>query len=57
MSPANKMVVCERCGFMALLPETNGWQMHTTEKGLCPACVKDSEQRPSAPRSQAKSAH
>jgi hypothetical protein len=43
MFSPNKLVVCERCGFVAVLPETNGWEMHTTEKGLCPACVRDSE--------------
>jgi hypothetical protein len=42
------IVVCERCGFIALLPETIGWQMHTTQKALCPACVKDSENTPPA---------
>ena len=43
MSTANKIVVCERCGFIAMLSETVGWAMHTTQKGLCPACVKDAE--------------
>ena len=43
MSP-NKMVVCERCGFLALLSETAGWAMYTTNRGLCPACVKEAAQ-------------
>jgi hypothetical protein len=50
MATTNKLVICERCGFIALLPETAGWVMYTTQKGLCPACVKDAEnaERPAA---------
>ena len=40
MSSSN-LLVCERCGFTALVPDTAGWQMTSDENGLCPACVKD----------------
>jgi hypothetical protein len=43
LSITNKIVVCERCGFIAMLSETVGWAMSTTQKGLCPAGVKDAE--------------
>lgn len=53
-STNNKLVVCERCGFIALLADTRGWTMATTEKGLCPACVRDLEDLPAAPEPRVK---
>jgi hypothetical protein len=56
--PSNKMlVVCERCGLVALLPETDGWEMHTTQKGLCPACLRESETADAPRKPRSKTAH
>jgi hypothetical protein len=57
MPTPNRMVVCERCGFVALLRETSGWEMRTLQKGLCPACVKDSVSNGDPPKPQTKAAH
>jgi hypothetical protein len=53
----NKMVVCERCGLIALLPDTHGWEMATTQKGLCPACLKDRDRPAPPPKPHSKTAH
>jgi hypothetical protein len=57
MSSTQKLVVGERCGFIALLPETVGWQMQTLEKGLCPASVKETATSDRARQPRTSTAH
>jgi hypothetical protein len=54
MAPISKLVVCDRCGLIAVLQETAGWLMYTTQKGLCQVCAKDAEEAAQTnPRSKA----